>query len=54
MTNDLSVGEVAEKHMAGMVSFKLSIHNATKDGDFDYTTVKDWAKPPPKRPDEVC
>jgi hypothetical protein len=33
---DLSVGSVKEDWMAGMISLKLSINNATTNGHIDY------------------
>lgn len=32
LINDLSIGKVTDANKAGLLSFKLSIHNKTKDG----------------------
>lgn len=36
MTPDLSIGKVKDHHKAGLVSFKLSIHDKTKYGPIDF------------------
>lgn len=50
LTPDLSMGKVKEHHKAGLVSFKLAIHDKTKNGPIDFNQFDAWKKPPPKRP----
>lgn len=49
LTNDLAIGKVSEPHKAGLVSFKLSIHDKTIDGPINYEQFEAWKKPPTKR-----
>lgn len=49
LTNDLSVGKIKESHKAGLLSFKLSINDRTKNGPIDFSKYKAWSKPPPMR-----
>jgi len=49
MINDLSIGKVSDAHKAGIVSFKLSIHDKTRDGPISYNNFDAWKKPPSKR-----
>ncbi len=46
---DLSMGKVTESHKAGVISFKLSIQDKSKNGPIQYKDYKAWAKDPPKR-----
>lgn len=50
LTPDLAIGKVKEPQKAGLVSFKLSVHDKTLNGPLDFTQYKAWRKPPPKRP----
>ena len=47
---DLSIGKVKEHYQAGIISFKLSIHDKTVNGSLDFNTFRTWKKPIPKRP----
>lgn len=49
MNNDPSIGKVAEPHKAGLISFKLSIHDKTIDGPINFEQFDAWKKPPAKR-----
>lgn len=49
LTNDLSVGKVTDAHKAGLLSFKLSIHDRKAKGPINFDTFEAWCKPPPKR-----
>ena len=49
LTNDLSVGKIKDAHKAGLLSFKLSIHDRTKNGNINFEQFEAWKKPPPKR-----
>ena len=40
---------VDDPHKAGVVSFKLSVHDVTNDGPIDFTKFDAWKRPPPKR-----
>jgi len=46
---DLAIGKVADPSKAGMISFKLSINDKTKNGSIDFKQYNAWKKPPPKR-----
>ena len=46
---DLAMGKVTEPHKAGLISFKMSIHNKTAKGPINFEKEKAWSKPPPKR-----
>ena len=50
LTNDLSVGNVKESYKAGMVSFKLTIHDATANGPLNTKEIPAWASKLPDRP----
>jgi len=45
----LAVGQVKHPNDAGMVSFKLSIHNITDHGDINFKQYDAWRKMPSKR-----
>ena len=45
---DLSIGKVTEPHKAGIISFKLSIHD-TSEGPIKFEHFDAWKKPPQKR-----
>lgn len=49
MKADLAIGEVKDAWEAGMISFKLSINNNTKDGYVDFMQQENWKRLPPKR-----
>jgi len=49
---DMCVGKVKDANKAGMISFKLSIHDA-KDGEYNFRAEDAWKKPPPKRLEPV-
>jgi hypothetical protein len=49
MTPDLSMGKVSESHKAGILSFKLSIHDKTLNNAINFEEKDAWRKPPPKR-----
>lgn len=46
---DLAIGSVTEQWRAGMISFKLSINNHTRDGFVDFMQQENWKRLPPKR-----
>jgi hypothetical protein len=46
---DLSIGKVTESHKAGLISFKLSIHDKNKDGPIKFEHFDAWKKLPLKR-----
>ena len=46
---DHCVGKVKEENEAGMISFKLSIHDTTKNGEINFKSYPAWSKPPAKR-----
>lgn len=46
---DLAIGKVAEHHKAGIISFKLSIHDKTKEGPINFENFDSWKKLPLKR-----
>lgn len=48
MNPDLSVGKVKDHHKAGVISFKLSIHDK-RQGAVNFKDFKGWAKEPSKR-----
>ena len=50
LTPDLAIGRVTEAHKAGLISFKLTIHDKTLNGPFDTSKHLAWKKPPQKRP----
>ena len=50
MVPDLSLGKIKEAHKAGIISFKMSIHDKTANGSIDFSKYAAWKKPPPKRP----
>ena len=43
LVNDRSVGEITESYKAGMISFRLSIHDQTRKGDVDWDYVPAWS-----------
>lgn len=47
---DTSIGKVKDYHKAGIVSFKMSVNDKTKNGSVDFSKFAAWKKPPPKRP----
>ena len=49
MKNDRSVGKVENEYEAGMIQFKMSINDGTKNPGVDYKKFEAWAKPPPRR-----
>lgn len=49
MNPDLAIGKVSESHKAGLISFKMSIHDKTKDGPINYEHFDAWKKAPLKR-----
>lgn len=52
LINDKSVGEVKEAFKAGMLAFKLSIHDQTQNGDVDWDFVPAWTEHSPDNPDK--
>lgn len=46
---DLALGKVTAAHKAGLVSFKISIHDKTANGPINFSDFEAWKKPPPKR-----
>jgi hypothetical protein len=46
---DLAIGKVTDPHKAGLISFRLSIHDKTKDGPINFEQFDAWKKPPAKR-----
>jgi hypothetical protein len=53
MEPDLSIGEVKEHYKAGIVGFKMSIHDQSKNGPIDWMDYPTWAKKIPKRPANI-
>lgn len=49
MYPDLCVGKVKNTYKAGIISFKLSIHNVTDRGPIDFKNYESWKKKVPKR-----
>jgi hypothetical protein len=49
MIPDLSVGKVKDTYKAGVISFRLSIHDKRQGGPIQYKDFKAWSKDPPKR-----
>lgn len=49
LTNDLSVGKIQEAHKSGLLSFKLSIHDKSKNGPIDFSKFDAWKEQPKKR-----
>ncbi len=50
LINDTSIGKVTEPEKAGLISFKLSIHDKDTNGENEFQKCIAWKKPPPKRP----
>jgi hypothetical protein len=46
---DRCVGRVTNPNEAGMLSFKLSIHDVTANGPINFKEFNSWRKPPAKR-----
>jgi hypothetical protein len=46
---DLAVGSVKDSHMAGLVGIRVSIHDVTENGPYDWTKGV-WGSRMPKRP----
>lgn len=49
---DLCVGKVGDANLAGMLSFKLSIHKADNE-EINFKEYAAWKKMPPKRLEPV-
>jgi hypothetical protein len=49
LLNDSAVDEVEEHFKAGMISIRLTIHNATENGPLKHAKDSIWNKKPPKR-----
>ena len=43
LINDKSVGAITESYKAGMISFRLTIHDQTRRGDVDWSYVPAWS-----------
>jgi hypothetical protein len=43
LINDKSVGTITKAYKAGMISFRLSIHNQDEFGDVDWKYVPAWS-----------
>lgn len=43
LINDKSVGKITESYKAGMISFRLTIHDQTRRGDVDWSYVPAWS-----------
>lgn len=50
MTNDLAIGKVTEGYRAGIVSFRLAIHDQDHDGDVEWDYVPAWSGQPEANP----
>ena len=50
---DRCVGKVKDSNDAGMISFKLSIHNTSDKGPINFKDFDAWRKPPSKRANAV-
>lgn len=50
LINDKSVNKVSKAHEAGMISFRLSIHDQTRFGDVDWDFVPAWTNILPNEP----
>ena len=49
MKADKALGKVEKDYEAGMIQFKMSIHDSTKNGAFSFVTQPNWKRLPPKR-----
>ena len=52
LVNDKSVGQVSKGYKAGMISFRLSIHNQDEYGDVDWSYVPAWSYDLSDEPDK--
>ena len=52
LTNDKSVDKVSKYYKAGMISFRLSIHDQTNNGDVDWDFVPAWTNILPDEPNQ--
>lgn len=50
LINDKSMGKIQESYKAGMISFRLSIHDQTNFGDVDWDFVPAWTNNLPEEP----
>lgn len=50
---DPCVNKVKDGHLAGIFSFRLEMHDVTKNGPFDFTTKKVWKQRVAKRANPV-
>lgn len=50
---DLAIGAVEEHFKAGIVGFKLSIHDIEKDGPINFLQFPQWSKRVNKRPPNI-
>jgi hypothetical protein len=50
---DQSIGKVKNPNEAGMLSFKLSIHDVTKNNQIDFKKFESWAKDPAIRANAI-
>jgi len=50
---DLCVGKIKQPFQVGQFSFKLSIHDITRDGPINFKDFKAWSKKVPKRNNPV-
>ena len=48
LTNDQSIGVVKESFKAGLIQFKLSIHNTNLNSDANFESKIGWREPPPR------
>jgi len=53
MIPDKSVNKVKNFHDAGIISFRLSIHDVSKNGPVDFKKQPIWRKKVPKRSNPV-
>ena len=54
MINDLALGEVKEAHKAGLVSFKMCVHDQDRNGDIDWEDVPSWSLYPNEKPEKYA
>ena len=50
---DRCVGKVTDINKAGMLSFKLAIHDVTTNHPINFASFESWQRPPAKRANSV-
>ena len=49
LINDLAIGKVTKTHKAGMISFKLAIHDVERNGQIDPEYLPSWSNELPQK-----